>query len=87
MEAEKEGGKLSPWPSLACFFFCFVFFFFFYPAGHLFPVCNMTPAPSWVLLFLRCVRVCITVGSVVSCRANAASHLRWYELACVLSCD
>lgn len=58
---------------------------FFYPAGHLFPVCNMTPVPNWVLLLLRCM--CAIVGFMISCFPNAASHLCWYKVAHMLSCD
>lgn len=86
IEGEKEGGKHSLWPSLACFFFLL----FLPPAGHLFPVCNMTPVPDQCLgsgSLEVCVCVCTIVGFLISCYANAASHLCWYKVAHVLSCD
>lgn len=48
-EGRREGSTLSG------LLWHLAFFFFFFPAGHLFPVCNLTPVPNWVLLPLRCV--------------------------------
>lgn len=80
---KKEGGKHSPWPSLACFFFCFSF-----PSmPSVSCLQHDTSAQLGSAILEVCVCVCIIVGFMISCYANAASHLCWYKLAHVLSCD
>jgi len=54
IEGGMEGGKREG-SILSGLLWHVIFFFFSYPAGHLFPVCNMTPASDWVLLLWRCV--------------------------------
>lgn len=49
---EKYRAIYSLWLLLAWFFF---FFLLLFPAGHLFPVCNMTPVPNWFFLLLKYV--------------------------------